>query len=92
MPRLTIKLYAALKEAAGAARLDATGETLPEVLADLGRQGGPGLVTMLFEADGRVRPGFQLLLGTTYLDQHKLGAVVIRDGDTLHVMPPIAGG
>ena len=92
MPRVTVKLYAALKDCAGAGRVDVEGADIPEVLKVLGERHGDRFREVLFDAAGKVRGGYQLLLGTAYLDPKKLDAVPIRDGDTLHVMPPIAGG
>ena len=92
MARLTVKLYGALKEGAGTARLEVEGGGIPEVLKRLSETGGDALRTALFDERGTVKGGYQLLLGTAYLDPKKLDQVAIRDGDTLHVMPPIAGG
>ena len=68
MARLTVKLYAALKDSAGTGRIDAEGADLPAVLVDLRRKGGETFATVLFDDGGSVRPGYQLLLGTRYLD------------------------
>ena len=92
MPKLTVKLYAALKDSAGTGRMEVEGASIPEVLHRLGEMNSETFRSVLFDAGGKVKGGYQLLLGTAYLDPRKLDSVAIKDGDTLHVMPPIAGG
>jgi molybdopterin converting factor small subunit len=89
---LTVRLYASLRDAAGTARIEARGATLADVLDDLGRKGGPALRAALYDPSGTVRPGIQILLGGTDLEVLKLAGVTIADGETLHVMPLMAGG
>lgn len=92
MPRVTVKLHGVLKDSAGTGRVDVDGETIVQILEQLADAHGELFRTALFDDHGKVRSGHQLLLGTAYLDPRKLDQVALRDGDTLHVMPPIAGG
>jgi len=92
VPRVTVKLHGVLKDSAGTGRVEVEGDNLVQVLERLGAGHGERFRAVLFDDHGKVRSGHQLLLGTAYLDPRKLAQVVLRDGDTLHVMPPIAGG
>lgn len=92
MPRVTVKLHGVLKDSAGTGRVDVEGDDLVQILNTLGASHGERFRAVLFDEHGKVRSGHQLLLGTAYLDPRKLDRVALRDGDTLHVMPPIAGG
>ncbi|MBI4860373.1 MAG: NTP transferase domain-containing protein [Candidatus Riflebacteria bacterium] len=86
MATLTVRLYASLKDLAGTARIDACGASLRDALADLGRKGGERLRAALFDDEGGVREGYQLLLRQEYLDPAQLDTVAIEDGETLHLM------
>lgn len=92
LPRVTVKLHGVLKDSAGTGRVDVEGVDLLQILERLGASHGDRFRAVLFDDSGKVRSGHQLLLGTAYLDPRKLDRVALRDGDTLHVMPPIAGG
>ena len=92
MARVTVKLHGVLKDSAGTGRIDVDGETITAILKQVGESHGDRFRAVLLDDAGKVRSGHQLLLGTTFLDPRKLDGIALKDGDMIHVMPPIAGG
>lgn len=92
MAKLTVRLYTALKEKAGTDRIDVDCETVARAITCLSEQLVAEARDGLFDQNGKVRSRFTLCLNSALLDPKKLDAVVVQEGDTLHIMPPIAGG
>jgi sulfur-carrier protein len=75
----------------GAKAVDATGDTLAELLSDLDRQ-FPGLRERLVTADGGLHRFVNVYVNDE--DVRFLGALdtKVSDGDTVTILPAVAGG
>jgi len=80
----------------GKAEVAATGTTVQAALDDLGRQ-FPGIADRLFEKPGQLRRFVNVYLkseGSEYEDIRYLDNLntAVKDGDTLDIIPAVAGG
>lgn len=73
---------------AGAARVDAHGTTLAEVLGDL-EQRFPGIRFRMIDEQDRIRPHMRLFVNS---DEARDLAAPVRGGDTVHVICALSGG
>jgi len=89
---VTVKLPTVLRPHAGGERqVDATGATVGEVMGDLiGRF--PSLKDQLFESEASLRRFVNVYLNDD--DVRFLGGLVtpVKDGDTISLLPAVAGG
>ncbi|MDR3709961.1 MAG: MoaD/ThiS family protein [Capsulimonadaceae bacterium] len=89
---MTVLLPTALQRfAENKEQLDASGESVGEVLASVIEQ-APQLAKHLFDAKGQIRSFVNVYLGdddTRYLQGE---STAVKDGDTLTIVPSIAGG
>ncbi len=92
MAKVIVRFYTALKENAGTDRLELDGATVGQVLARLPEKLSEEARQGMFDDKGKVRPRFTLCLNSTMLDPREFPSTEVQEGDTLHVMPPIAGG
>ncbi|MBI3892158.1 MAG: MoaD/ThiS family protein [Candidatus Wallbacteria bacterium] len=92
MPKVVVKFYTALKDKAGTDRLNMEGATVGQVLSRVAEKLPEEARSGMFDGSGKVRPRFTLCLNSTMLDPKQFGSTEVQEGDTLHVMPPIAGG
>ncbi len=87
-----VVLPAALRDyAGGASEVKARGGTLEAVLADLDRR-FPGIRQRVLEDTGVVRRYVNLFVNGDQVQQPEPAKVRVRDGDTVHILPSIAGG
>ncbi len=75
----------------GQAEVTAQGATVLDVLRDLGKQ-YPELTSKLLDEQGRLRRYVNFFVNETDVRDLKGGDSALADGDTLSVMPAIAGG
>jgi len=90
--RVNIQLYTRLKEIAGRGSVTVEGDNLQDCVEVLCAQLGANSRDLVIQANGLVRASFQVCLNTEMIDPKKLATTPFEDGDTLHLMPPIAGG
>lgn len=85
---MQVLIPSALRSYTGASRVQASGATLGEVLADLERQ-FPGLRFRMVDEQDRIRPHIRLYVNTDAVEQldHRIGR-----GDTLHLICALSGG
>lgn len=89
---ITIELPAALQPlAANAMALPATGATVAEALADLGGA-HPLLLSRILTRGGQLRPHVNLFINERDVRSADGLATGLRPGDTLLVVPSVAGG
>jgi sulfur-carrier protein len=93
MAIVTMRYWAAAKEAAGVAEETVTADTLAAALSAIGgqRPANPGA------ALGRTRLSTVLARSSFLIDGHPVGlraaeSVVLADGAVIEVLPPFAGG
>ena len=75
---ITVKLYGLLRLDSGIKTLDADAKNTRELLAVLERQG----------LDAKLLRGCHILVNGELTSRH----VSLRDGDTVQLFPPVAGG
>jgi molybdopterin converting factor small subunit len=87
----TIKIPTPLRAyTAGQAVVTVSGTTVDEVLIDLTEQ-HPGLKQHLFE-DGELRSFVNIFIGEDNTRDLDGTATIVKEGDTLRIIPSIAGG
>lgn len=89
---MTLKLYTTLKDKIGASRVEVEADTAAQAVARLRERYADIVNATLVDAQGIVRNHFTLTLNSQILDPHKLDGIPLKDGDLLHIFPPIAGG
>jgi molybdopterin converting factor small subunit len=92
MAKMTLKLYTTLKDKIGASRVEVEADTAAQAVARLRERYADIVNATLVDAQGVVRNHFTLTLNSQILDPLKLEGVTLKDGDLLHIFPPIAGG
>ncbi len=93
--RVRIYLYATLRELAGGKRIVEVevpeGATVLEALLEADRK-IPGLAGEILDS-GRVREGYKVMVSGRDVDfEGGPGARRLREGEEIHVFPPVAGG
>lgn len=71
--------------------LEAEGETLAQALADLNRR-LPGLASSIVDDQGKVRRNVIVFVNRTAVTHLDPEGVRLSSGDTVHVLPHVAGG
>ena len=89
---MDVILPAALREyARGASQVKASGRTLSAVLADLDAK-YPGIRQRILEDTGVVRQYVNVFVNGGQVEEPDPARVRVKDGDTVHILPSIAGG
>lgn len=87
-----VVLPAALREyAKGASRVTGSGRTLEVLLEDLERK-FPGLRQRVLEDTGRIRQYVVVFVNGDQVMDGEPAKVRVKDGDTVHIIPSVAGG
>lgn len=82
---------ALLAYAQGEEAVEATGSTLEEVLARLDGE-FPGLRKRIVDDQGHVRRFVHVFVNGDSVGFQEPGSVRLRPGDTVHILPSVAGG
>ncbi len=94
MARVTVKLYSLWQVYAGSASVELEADSLSKALEQVERMFGArireGLRSKGVELSGRIEEISLVLLNGTNVRQ--LPDAGLKDGDVLHIMPPVAGG
>lgn len=85
MATVTLRYWAAAKEAAGTAEQTVTADTLAGALAQANRPGAPSRLQAVL-----ARSSF--LIDGNPVGRRAAEAVVLSDGSVIEVLPPFAGG
>ena len=87
-----VVLPAALREyARGASQVQGVGRTLAAVLKDLDGK-FPGLRQRVLADTGAIREYVNVFVNGDQVQQADPGRVRLKDGDTVHIIPSVAGG
>ena len=90
MAKVTIKLFANLREKAKKAKIDIIGTDLKEVL-DLLIEQYEGLEELIF-SNGDIHPFIHVMVnGISVKDKDGLDTI-LHDGDEIALFPPVSGG
>lgn len=91
-PRIRVTLPSALREyARGRDTVDVTGGTLAEVVAGLAAD-FPGLGYRILDDQGRLRRYVNAYVNDEPVSHLEPQDVALREGDTVHILPSVAGG
>jgi molybdopterin converting factor small subunit len=92
MPEVVVRIPAALRSFAGeATELRANAGTVSDVLGELGGR-HPQLLQRLLTPDGELRPFVNIFIGRTSVRTLSGLATRVVDGDTVTILPAVAGG
>lgn len=91
---VTCEFYATVRDAVGTKRLHrevAEEATVRDILIELDVE-YDGLTPLLFDGDGRIRPNINVLVNDTPIRDRDGPDTQLADGDTLMIVPSVAGG
>jgi molybdopterin converting factor small subunit len=92
MPQVLVKLYTTLRLRLKKDQVWVEGETAADLLNRVAELGGDEVAKVLFDDKGVVRNEFLLALDSEILDRNALEKVQLKEGNVLHIFPPISGG
>lgn len=92
MAKITVMIYTTLRKRLGVSKLELAGGTVAEVLAALCEYRKPEVEKLIMDPAGGVKQHFVLTLNSEILDNKSAASVPVKDGDILHVFPPVSGG
>ena len=89
---VTVRIPTVLRSAtSGRSELEATGSTVADVLAEIGRQHS-ALLPRITGADGEVRAFLNVFVNGEDIRFASHLETPVRDGDEISILPSIAGG
>ena len=92
MAQVLVKLYTTLRSRLNKAQLWVEGQTAADAVRRVADAGGPEVAKILYDEDSTVRNEFLLSLDSEILDRKALEKVPLKEGNVLHIFPPISGG
>ncbi len=92
MPKVLVKLYTTLRLRLGKSQIWVEGKTAADAVGRVAELGGAEVAQALFDVKGTVRNEFLLALDSEILDRNALDQVQLKEGNVLHIFPPISGG
>ena len=92
MPKVLVKLYTTLKLRLGQSQVWIEGATAQDLVRGVAELGGPEVSKILFDETGAVNNHFVLALDSEILDRNSVDQVTLKEGNVLHIFPPISGG
>ena len=92
MPQVLVKLYTTLRARLGKSQVWVEGATAADLVQRVAELGGAQTGQLLFDDKGVVRNEFLLALDSEILDRKALKKVQLKEGNVLHIFPPISGG
>ena len=92
MPQILVKLYTTLRLRLGKPQVWVEGKTAADLVKRVAELGGDEAAKVLFDDQGVVRNEFLLALDSDILDRNALDKVQLKEGNVLHIFPPISGG
>ncbi len=92
MPQVLVKLYTTLRARLGKSQVWVEGATAADLVQRVAELGGAQTGQLLFDDKGVVRNEFLLALDSEILDRNALDKVQLKEGNVLHIFPPISGG
>ena len=91
MATITVRLYGAYSEMAGARRLTVEGATVGEILDGLPAH-LPGLRERIRDEQGRLRDHLNVFRNEDEIRRLEGDRTTLRDGDIVHLIPAMSGG
>ena len=91
MPRISVKMFATVREAAGTSECVLEADDLADLVSKLRRNLGPALSKILDQLDSDP-DGLVILVNGLNVERRSRTTVKLRDGDDVAVFPPVSGG
>ncbi|MBU4310448.1 MoaD family protein [bacterium] len=92
MARITVRFYTTLKEKVGKGKVELEAKNVADALEELREQFGTKFTDQLYEPSGKIKDYYILLLSGRSVDRKEIKKTTLKEGDILHIFPPIAGG
>ncbi len=92
MARITVRFYTTLKEKVGKGKVELEDKNVADVLEDLKEQFGTKFTDQLYDPSGEMKDYYILLLSGHTVFREEIKKTKVKEGDILHIFPPIAGG
>ena len=92
MAKVTVMIYTTLRKRLGISKLELRGRNVREILDRLCDYKKPEVENLIQDAEGHVRQHFVLTLNSEIIDNKRTASVPVKNGDILHVFPPVSGG
>jgi MoaD family protein len=91
MARISVKMFATVREAAGTSECVLEADDLADLVSKLRRNLGPALSKILDQLDSDSE-GLVILLNGINVERRNLTIARLRDGDDVAIFPPVSGG
>lgn len=91
MARVTVQVYTIMREKLGTGKVDVSADTAAAALREMEKTYGPVFRDLLYSGNS-IKSHYMLLVNGRSVDRNRLDGIELRDGDVLHIFPPIAGG
>ncbi len=92
--KVNVKFYATIKNIAGTAQttVDTESGTVGDVISALGTRYGDRFREEILNPDGNLRQNVKVLINGLNIDKIAPLQNQVKEGDTLHIFPPILAG
>ena len=93
--KVTILLFAALKEVAGKKRVELTFDqslTLKDLMTELSERYGKKFYRFVFDEDGRFKSYIRFFINEEPVKASEVEQINLKDGDIVAIIPPVSGG
>ena len=91
MARISVKMFATVREAAGTSECLLEADDLADLVSKLRRNLGPALSKILDQLDSDPER-LVILVNGINVERRNLTIVGLRDGDDVAIFPPVSGG
>ncbi|UCD83434.1 MAG: MoaD family protein [Deltaproteobacteria bacterium] len=91
MSQITVQIYSNLREKVGREKVSVDADNVKDALEELVNELGEKFREQLYE-NGEIKNYYIFLLNGHYLDIERLSQIKLSPGDTLYILPPLAGG
>lgn len=90
--KVTVRFYTILREKVGIDRVELEADNLYEVIQKLKQKFKEPFTSTLCDTKGNVKDYFIFLIDGRTVDRDKFKKTKLKDGQEIHIFPPIAGG
>lgn len=90
--KVTVRFYTILREKVGVDKVELEADNLYEVVEELKQRFKEPFTSTLCDAKGNVKDYFIFLIDGKTIDHNKFKKTKLKDGQEIHIFPPIAGG
>ncbi|MCX7715803.1 MAG: MoaD family protein, partial [Endomicrobia bacterium] len=91
-PKVVVRFYTILREKIGLDKTELQAENLDEAIKVLKSRFKEPFISTLFDSSGKVKDYFIFLIDGKTIDHNKFKQTKLKEGQEIHIFPPIAGG